>query len=530
MSKKLRKIGYLGFLGFLSVLAFLGFSKKFLYFSSFVFFFIFLFTPEGKLSEKTKYIDNLGNTFFLIVGAWTSYLVFFGGDALGVYLKGKNIDLYILGSLLVLGLLLKIYSLISYKKNNVSIKKSLTGFFIFIILIIGFLASSVSFPACCPPPSSKVVEMGISQARTIMKYEKSNQGDYDNLDCQHDDLEDICKDIDKEFQRTKKNPPFLTLRKREDSIDGREPIITKNAETNSTSACIYSPLYKNKKKGEWVWYCADSDGTAHKTKINPGNGYCVEGKSANCPPSSKEQIDKEKNNKKKNDLDKQEKQEEWIRKTKKAPMEASLEGKRTFTFKIKKGVRLIFKEKTEKWKGDIILKKNEKRVTIRENITIFGPGGFSYRIYKTNQPNIIILKGGFMDLGAFSKWKKYLDIGKAEIVALTNISQAKEVKLGKGEDYEHFIKFDMGSCDPNVVEEGKEVKLKNILLNGKPIYHFKEPITLECIDPGGLGPIYSPDPSFGKVFFNKDFSKIKLDEIEIGDLKKEVIIKTSEIN
>lgn len=108
----------------------------------------------------------------------------------------------------------------------------------------------------------------IGQARAVMTYLYQNVGNYDNFNCNHQDMKALCGDIDINFGKE----------------DGKEPIITHDALINSQAVCIYSPL--NQKRNDW--YCADSSGfkgRAGYTEINPDSlGYCVEGQSAVCPP------------------------------------------------------------------------------------------------------------------------------------------------------------------------------------------------------------------------------------------------------
>lgn len=114
-------------------------------------------------------------------------------------------------------------------------------------------------------PKDPYIISSIAQARTIMSYIKINEGNYDNFTCQQKEMIALCEQIDRCYGRE----------------NSKEPVIAHDAPVDSQQTCIYSPL--NQKDS--YWYCADSEGYAGYTDIDPGNdGYCVDGVSAKCPP------------------------------------------------------------------------------------------------------------------------------------------------------------------------------------------------------------------------------------------------------
>jgi len=133
-----------------------------------------------------------------------------------------------------------------------------------VIAIIGILASIVlvAFPGATKKAKDSRVVSAISQARTVMVYSYGNDGDYDNYNCSLSDMVVLCDEIEN-------NHP----------TKGTEPVIAINPSSDSTKACIYSPL--NSKAS--YWYCADSTGVAGYTTTDPGGtGFCVAA-TAECP-------------------------------------------------------------------------------------------------------------------------------------------------------------------------------------------------------------------------------------------------------
>jgi hypothetical protein len=149
---------------------------------------------------------------------------------------------------------------------------------LFLIAFIGALFIFIDDILCCPHISNKAhdsrIIFGISKVSQDIMIDIYTQYDnFDNFSCHYKSMAVLCQDIDRNYTEE----------------DGKEPIIAHDASTNSQTACIYSPL--NKEKGwfekKHFWYCADSQGHIGFTLIDPGtNGYCVDGKSATCPPVS----------------------------------------------------------------------------------------------------------------------------------------------------------------------------------------------------------------------------------------------------
>lgn len=107
---------------------------------------------------------------------------------------------------------------------------------------------------------------GLSQSRTVMIYTYSDDNNYDNFSCQQSDQINICRDV---------------------SNTGGAITIAKNPAINSNSACAFSPM----NNPDTPWYCVDSTGRAGFTVVDPGRtGYCLNGKSAVCPPLVDERV------------------------------------------------------------------------------------------------------------------------------------------------------------------------------------------------------------------------------------------------
>ena len=144
---------------------------------------------------------------------------------------------------------------------------------IFILLSI-ILAANLYFFIIyqMPKPGNKPKDFRIisviAQSRTIMSYISANNEDYSQFSCFYLDMEPLCSEIKKNYKDGNDNVPIIAR-----SADFKE-------------ACIYSPLNGAKKSNPPdKWYCADSIGHSGYTSTSPDSvKYCIEGKSAVCPP------------------------------------------------------------------------------------------------------------------------------------------------------------------------------------------------------------------------------------------------------
>ena len=139
------------------------------------------------------------------------------------------------------------------------VASAVTALFVLLIIAFAVLSNSNDYR----PPRDSLIISGIAQIRVIMEKINNSGRNYDNFNCRHEDILEWCQEIDKQY-----GPQ-----------DRQEPIIVHDKAYNSYSVCVYSPLNFDK-----YWYCADSEGNAGYTKVDPGSdGYCIEGKSAICP-------------------------------------------------------------------------------------------------------------------------------------------------------------------------------------------------------------------------------------------------------
>ena len=70
---------------------------------------------------------------------------------------------------------------------------------------------------------------------------------------------------------------------------------------------------------------------------------------------------------------------------------------------------------------------------------------------------------------------------------------------------------------------GTKVELRGLLLDENLVFRFEKPIPLTCVDPGGIGPIYSPDPIIESFMLDFSFSQIAL-SVRVGEREESVIL------
>lgn len=261
-----------------------------------------------QLPKKIKYLEIASRLMLLLFGIFLLTLqncqryfniYFLGNDiTMVIWLCGLVISLS-------LSIIFEIISLKRLKQYNLPTKEPKKSFIVFFIIfvVISFLLSIVLISPCSSTHKAKNsrIMSAITQARTNMTATFGKYGNYDNFNCQQDkDMLAICDDIDQIYSQKNRKFFEIEIHNSNFSKDGKEPIIAHFPETNSQSACIYSPLNQervtnwycpdclysplNQKNGT-AWYCADSRGNIGISNINPGSpGFCVNGQSAVCPP------------------------------------------------------------------------------------------------------------------------------------------------------------------------------------------------------------------------------------------------------
>ena len=177
-------------------------------------------------------------------------------------------------------------------------------------------------------------------------------------------------------------------------------------------------------------------------------------------------------------------------------------------FTIDKETDLVFAKSSEvftDWKGDIVLERGEEKIIVQKNADIFGPGGFAYRIYKSSAPDIVILRGAFGDGGILFIWQEYLNINTGQVVASISNSQGFSLEIERKGQIDRVV-LDVDSCVDRPM--GERAELKGTLLNGALAARFGSPISLNCVDPGGIGPVYDPNPVIEEILLSTLFSKV----------------------
>ncbi|MDD5146350.1 MAG: hypothetical protein PHN39_01200 [Candidatus Pacebacteria bacterium] len=164
--------------------------------------------------------------------------------------KAGFVIISLIGIILIIGGLVLLFSLIkNFNQGSNAPNHSLIG-------------GITGFDSAQSRARDARVQSAIAQARTVMVYGFSDDGNYSNLNCQNTQLTPICSEVKSE------------------SYQGSDLIIGRSSNQQSPSACLYAPL--NEQDGQ-TWYCADSQGNAGTTDINP-SATCRDGlASVSCP-------------------------------------------------------------------------------------------------------------------------------------------------------------------------------------------------------------------------------------------------------
>lgn len=214
--------------------------------AGFISFLLFILTfPALSLSG----IDNILGIFLIII-VLIPYLYLFTCSLL-----------YIFG-------IKQIRSVNSSRKATISKSVSVLIFLSFSVALFynSYLdySSKISPLNYCYTGCDTRIKQMVSRMRIAMINIRERDGNYDNFSCERIMLP-FCQEIMHYYKLN----------------DNRKIKIILDSQKNAKVACLFTPLNENKD----YWYCIDSQGNSGATNINPDTpNYCVEGKSAVCPP------------------------------------------------------------------------------------------------------------------------------------------------------------------------------------------------------------------------------------------------------
>lgn len=166
--------------------------------------------------------------------------------------------------------------------------------------------------------------------------------------------------------------------------------------------------------------------------------------------------------------------------------------------------------------GDVILEKNGEEFTLLSDVELFGPGGEAFEVWKTNNPDIFLLRFGSGDMGWWQINEYYLDLAKNKIVFEIKDDQGYDLEIKK-----ETLNLKLGlniidQCGKFEERAGKTAQIVDLLLNNQTADVLAEIINVNCLDPGGIGAIYNPDFYLMKRKIESDFSKLEFSLVGVG--------------
>lgn len=177
---------------------------------------------------------------------------------------------------------------------------------------------------------------------------------------------------------------------------------------------------------------------------------------------------------------------------------------------------------------NLFIKKDGKEKLIADDILFDAPGGGVPEFYQTSSSGVVLLKAGSADMGGFTRQYYYIDLSSENVLKITETPGALEVddnKITLGIEERCPAREGYGEY------EGGVDYLKHILVNDIVNYSYPSYVQLYCVDPGGLGDIYSNQPyikfsrandSMSRVYFEilerEYYFDLDSSEVELGDV------------
>jgi hypothetical protein len=129
---------------------------------------------------------------------------------------------------------------------------------------------------------------------------------------------------------------------------------------------------------------------------------------------------------------------------------------------------------------------------------------------KTSKPNIVLLKTRFGDMGALIEEYYYIDVLTKKVINVTNFNRSF---LKITEDNKQTFEIGLSITDNcGIVGENRRedmyATLEDITVNDKLQNVITQIRLLKCVDPGGIGSIYSPSPKIRFLGVSNNLSKV----------------------
>jgi hypothetical protein len=151
---------------------------------------------------------------------------------------------------------------------------------------------------------------------------------------------------------------------------------------------------------------------------------------------------------------------------------------------------------------------DSKSEIIRE-VPVDVAGDTAPEFKKTSKENVALLVTSTGDLGAFSQRNYYINLDTKAVLQI-NSTNGPTVEVtgtdGQFSEIELSITDDCGQDENR--KENMSAVLKDITVNGKLQNAIAQTRELACVNPGGIGDVYSPSPSMSISGASSDLSKV----------------------
>lgn len=191
-------------------------------------------------------------------------------------------------------------------------------------------------------------------------------------------------------------------------------------------------------------------------------------------------------------------------------------------------IELSYKDKEENKLGyDLFIKSDNTEKLLADDILFDVLGGSVPKFYETEIPNVVLLKASMGDMGGYQHQYYYIDIDTEDILKIVETQSDiifNNIKLTLDIEDECPVRKGLREY------EGGTAFLDNILVNGVSKYVYSPRVQLNCIDPGGLGATYIPQPQIKFEKVSVDRTKVYfeiLEETFYYDIDNKVISKNT---
>ncbi len=157
----------------------------------------------------------------------------------------------------------------------------------------------------------------------------------------------------------------------------------------------------------------------------------------------------------------------------------------------------------------VYISKNGVKTVLIKSVPIGVAGGTLPQFKRTFNPAIALLTTTDGDLGGYWSQSYYIDVPNSKVLSV-RVTNGPYIEITNSNGIVNKIELSINDkCgEGEQRKEGMTATIDGLMLNNKLAFGLTGGRTIKCLNPGGIGPIYSPELKLTLTGVSKDLTKI----------------------